>query len=100
MTGERTWLEGIKAKRRRQYLKALAFLLAAEFAWLGAVALCVWAWVNVFHRLPPDWLSLKIFVGIGSAIMAPLGAFAPLAPMKGPDPEVIAADEFFHRDGN
>jgi hypothetical protein len=64
------------------------------------VALSIWAWVAVFHHLPPSDVVLKLLVGLGSLIVMPLAAIGPLAPMKGPDPEVIAADEFFRRDAD
>jgi hypothetical protein len=90
-----TWLETIKAKRRRQIIKAIVFVVIAECLWLAITAVGVWVWVTVFHRLPPGRLFLDWMTGLGSLIVMPLGAIAPLAPMKGPDPEVIAADEFF-----
>lgn len=89
------WLLSIKAKRRRKTVQALIFVVGAEALWLGLVAVGVWGWVNVFHRFPPGRLVLDVMVALGTAVVIPLAAIAPLAPMRGKDPEVIAADEFF-----
>lgn len=63
--------------------------------WLVLTSIGVWVWVHVFHRAPPSKLIFDWYMAIGAAVIIPLGAFAPLAPMKGKDPEIMAADEFF-----
>ena len=92
---QETWLDGIRRKRRKKAIRALVFVVAAEALWLGLCAVGIWLWTVVFHRLPPAVLTVQWLVGLGSAIIVPLSAIAPLAPMKGPDAEVMAADEFF-----
>ena len=92
---EDNWPERIRQKRRKMYLRAFAFLAFVELLFLGVCALGVWLWVAIFHQLPPGRLLLTWIVGIGTLIVVPLSAISPLAPMKGPDPEVLAADEFF-----
>lgn len=92
---DQSWENQIRAKRRVKYRRAFLFVAMAMGLWLSISALGVWAWVMVFHHLPPSRLFLSWYVGLGSAIVIPLSAIAPLAPMKGEDPEVLAADEFF-----
>ena len=98
MASQRTWMQTIQAKRLRQHLKSFAFLLLALIIWWVLVALFVWAWQDVFHQLPPGDVFVWALGGLGSAIIIPFAATRPLPPMEGPDPEQIAADEFFNRD--
>jgi len=93
-----TWLEKIRLKRRAMTIRSAVWAAAAIAVWLGVSALGLWAWVIVFHRLPPGGLFLVWYVGLGSLIVLGGSAYAPLSPMRGKDPEVTAADEFFHRD--
>ena len=88
------WTESIRGKRRAQTIRARTFIFGIMTLWLLLSALGVWAWVSLFHRFPPE-RALIWYIGLSSTIIVWLGAFAPLAPMKGKDPEVIAADEFF-----
>ena len=89
------WLRSIREKRRRQILRVVIFVISAEALWFVIYALGMWAWVFIFHRLPPAKYMASALVALGTAIVGPLAAIAPLAPMRGKDPEVIAADEFF-----
>ena len=95
---EKSWAETIRLKRQAMFIRSTIWLVGAMSLWLGLSAPGVWVWIVVFRHPPPSGLFLRWYTGLGSLIVAPLGAIAPLAPMKGKDPEVIAADEFFHRE--
>jgi hypothetical protein len=63
--------------------------------WLVVSGLGFWLWGLAFDQeLPGKWF-LFCFEALGSLIVMPLAKFVPLAPLKGDDPEVLAADEFF-----
>jgi hypothetical protein len=54
----------------------------------------MWLWVSVF-QLPLPGGSLRWFEALGYALGVLLGPFVPRFPMKGKDPEILAADKFF-----
>ena len=62
--------------------------------WFALSSLGVWLWVSVF-QLPLGNTFVQWFEGLGYALGVLLGPFVPHFPMKGEDPEILAADEFF-----
>ena len=92
---KKSWIAGIKAKRRAMTLRATAYIVGLVALWLLLTSAGLWAWVHVFHRAPPGRLMLELFTAIGAVVITPLCALAPLAPMKGKDPQIMAAEEYF-----
>ena len=89
------WLEGIRKRRRRQFLAAGLAVAALMFGWLLISAVGWLAWTLLLHHTPPAKTFLALFEGTGAVLTGVAAPFVPLAPMRGRPPEVTAADEFF-----
>lgn len=89
------WLASIKKKRRKQWTRAAIGTALAMGVWLGATGSVVGCWYLVFHelRLGP---ALAAFLIVENVILFPLAKYVPVFPMKGKDPEEIAAEEFLN----
>lgn len=88
------WLASIARRRRKQTIRAVIAAVLVLGLWLAVSGLVLWAWLFVFHLPFPGWTFLTIFEGLGYLIVLPLARYAPLAPLKGEDPEITAAREF------
>jgi hypothetical protein len=67
--------------------------MEAVFVAVSAGGLFVW--IHVFHLRAPPVAILNWFNWVGVTVVLPLGALGPLLPMKGRDPQLIAADQYF-----